>query len=599
MKSLAGGVWQRRPTGLAARIILFLSLALVPIGVVAYFQTSKLAEETRLRSQLSLVALTEAAALGERETILRAQGGAQALGATLGQRLGDPVECSDQLAAYLGASPGYSFAGIMTLDGDVACNSRGIPLSAAEYPRLQRIVDEPGATAWLSIRGAISQRSVIVVAQPYFVGGELAGHVLLSVPSVLLPRGHGESGPSDFDDLITINDHGEILTSREEVGDVERLLPADLDLQSLIGAKSQSFAARSADGETRVYAAAPLVPGMIHAIGIWSRKNAEAQAISVDGLAVMAAALPFLMWAASVIVAFLAVNRLVIRHIKRLSRRMRAFALSRRVPAIRDEAMPAELADMEDDFLDMADAILRDEAQQENALREKTILLKEVHHRVKNNLQLISSIMNMQIRQSRSDETRAILHRLQDRVRSLATIHRNLYQTEDLGHVNAGALLKDLVQQMEQMSEVSGRRVNLTVSADDIEAVPDQAVPLSLLTAEAMTNAMKYATPGADGITRVSIRLARLAAGRAELEVLNSSTQNSRAEAEEAVPQGMRGEPAGLGSKLMMAFATQLGGTLEQHHTETGEYRVYINFALVDFTPDPTTPTGMPNVPDY
>ncbi|MCA0943277.1 sensor histidine kinase [Salipiger pacificus] len=595
MKTVAG-VWRQRPTGLAARIILFLSLALVPIGVVAYFQTSKLAEETRLRSQLSLVALTEAAALGERETVLRAQGGAQAIGATLGQQMDDPQRCSDQLAGYLGASPGYSFAAIMTLEGDLSCNSRGVEMNVTDFPRLMHIVDQPGATAWLNRRGPISERSVIVVAQPYFIGGELAGHVLLSVPSVLLPRGHDLPGPNDFHDLITINEQGEILTSRGDVDQVANILPADLDLKSLVGGKSQSFAARSADGETRVYAAAPLVPGMIHAVGIWSRENAEAQAISVNGLAFVAAALPFLMWAASVIVAFLAVNRLVIRHIKRLSRRMRAFALSRRVPAVRDEAMPAELADMEDDFLDMADAILRDEAQQENALREKTILLKEVHHRVKNNLQLISSIMNMQIRQSRNDETRAILQRLQDRVRSLATIHRNLYQTEDLGHVNAGNLLKDLVGQMEQMSEVSGRRVNLTIAADDIEAVPDQAVPLSLLTAEAMTNAMKYAGPGADGVTRVSIRLARLTRGRAELEVINSARKDAPGE---AAAQRAPGEIAGLGSKLMQAFATQLGGTLEQDWTEAGDYRVHIIFALVEFTPDPTTPEAMPNVPDF
>ena len=162
--------------------------------------------------------------------------------------------------------------------------------------------------------------------------------------------------------------------------------------------------------------------------------------------------------------------------------------------------------------------------------------------------------------------------------------------------MNAGHLLKDLVGQMEQMSEVSGRRVNLTIAADDIEAVPDQAVPLSLLTAEAMTNAMKYAGPGPDGVTRVSIRLARLTGGRAELEVINSARREMPGEANS--PRGP-GEIAGLGSKLMQAFASQLGGTLEQDWTETGDYRVHIIFALVEFTPDPTTPEAIPNVPDF
>ncbi|EPX85058.1 sensor histidine kinase [Salipiger mucosus] len=579
-----------RPSGLAARIILFLSLALVPIGVVAYFQTAKLQEETRLRSQLSLVALTEAAALGERETILRAQGGAQALGATFASYFGNRETCMDRLRTYLDASPGYSFAGFLTVDGDMPCHTGAGPVDVENNPRLQRLLESPGATAWLNQFGPVSRRSVLVVAQPFFEDGQLAGHVLVSVPSALLPRGtQAAQPPAGFEDVVTINERGQVMSSRSGLENIEGRLPADLDLRSLIGAESQSFAARSRDGTTRVYASAPLVPGMVHALGIWEQDSAEAQAITVSGIA---KALPFLMWAASVIVAFLAVNRLVIRHIKRLSRRMRAFARSRRIPVPNEtDRMPAELADIENDFLDMADAILRDEAQQENALREKTVLLKEVHHRVKNNLQLISSIMNMQIRQSDSAETRAILHRLQDRVRSLATIHRNLYQTEDLGHVDAGRLLEDLVRQMGEMTEVNGSKVTIETEVDSVETVPDQAVPLSLLAAEAMTNALKYAGPGPDEEARVKLRFARLEGHRAEMMVTN--TVGPRPEGEKAEV-----EPRGLGARLIRAFATQLGGELDQQEEE-GRYTLGVRFALVDFTPDESTPTKVPNVPDF
>lgn len=586
-----------RPMGLAARMILFLTLALVPIGVVAYFQTAKLQQETRLRSQLSLVALTEAAALGERETILRAQGGAQALGATVGQELvvrADPEICSARLASYLAASPGYSFATFVTADGRMPCSSAGSELDIANFPRVQSLVEHPGAAAWLNPNGPLSHRSVIVVAEPFFLGGELAGHVLLSVPSALLPRtqapGDGQKAAL-FQDIVTINEHGEILSSRGGLDSVDGMLPADLDLASLVGARSQSFAARSKDGETRVYAAAPLVPGMVHALGIWSHDNVEAQGLTVSGVA---KALPLLMWAASVIVAFLAVNRLVIRHIKRLSRRMRSFARTRRIPDHHtDLAVPAEVAEMENDFLDMADAILRDEAQQENALREKTILLKEVHHRVKNNLQLISSIMNMQIRQASEAETRLVLHRLQDRIRSLATIHRNLYQTEDLGHVNSGVLLEELVAQMTQMTEVNDRPVRVRTELAHVEAVPDQAVPLSLLTAEALTNAMKYASPAAgQNQADVSVRFEHEGDGRAVLEISNSDATP------ETVDPAIRIEPKGLGSRLIQAFATQLGGDLIQGR-EGDRYRVQVAFSLKDFEPDETLPTKVPDVPDF
>ena len=587
-----------RPMGLAARMILFLSLALIPIGVVAYFQTAKLQEETRLRSQLSLVALTEAGALAERQTVLRAQGGAQALGATMGQELtmgGDPAACSARLSSYLAASPGYSFGLVLTVDGEVPCHSGEQDINVTDFPRFQAIVENPGSRAWLNPNGPLSQRSVIVVAEPFFLGGELAGHVLLSVPSALFSgdRDGDATGRNGFEDIITFNQDGELLTARNGVMQAAEHLPADLDLASLARGKAQSFAARSVDGETRVFAAAPLVPGLVYALGVWSSTNAEAEAITVtvNGIA---KALPLLMWAASVIVAFLAVNRLVIRHIKRLSRRMRIFARTRRIPEHRTHLeMPAELAEMEDDFLDMADAILRDEAQQENALREKTILLKEVHHRVKNNLQLISSIMNMQIRQAREPETKFVLQRLQDRIRSLATIHRNLYQTEDLGHVDAGALLVDLVEQMTDMTEVAGAPIKVNTDLEHIETVPDQAVPLSLLTAEALTNALKYASPPA-GLNQaeVWVHFRYEGGGRAMLEICNSVAPEGPSEPE------MRVEPAGLGSRLIQAFTTQLGGSLTQER-EADVYRVHVSFALKDFEADETLPTKVPNVPDF
>ncbi|GGG77988.1 histidine kinase [Salipiger pallidus] len=583
-----------RSMGLAARMILFLSLALIPIGVVAYFQTAKLQQETRLRSQLSLVALTEAAAMSERETILRAQGGAQAIGATLGLELlegGDPAVCSNRLQSYLDSSPGYSHSSIMTMDGAMRCTSSGQQLDASDFPRMQYLLKTKKAGAWLNRNAPISRRSVIIVAEPIIQNQEVLGFVTLSLPSSLLPSPGASKVPDSFEDIVTVNAQGEILSSREGVDDVAGLLPENLELASLVGGRAQSFAARSADGDTRVYASAPLVPGMVQAVGIWSQDNAEAQAITVSGIA---KALPLLMWAASVIVAFLAVNRLVIRHIKRLSRRMRTFAQARRIPEYRtDLVMPAELAEMEDDFLDMAEAILRDEAQQENALREKTILLKEVHHRVKNNLQLISSIMNMQIRQAGTDETRFVLHRLQDRVRSLATIHRNLYQTEDLGHVDAGQLLDELVQQMTQMSDREGGGVKVTTDVVHAEAVPDQAVPLSLLTAEALTNALKYAAPRAgESAATAHVHFSHDAQGLAVLRICNSAGPGAGKQST------LRTEPVGLGSRLIQAFATQLGGELEQE--QDGEtYMVRVVFQIRDFEPDETTPTKVPDVPDF
>ncbi len=561
------------PGGLAARIIGFLSIALIPLGVVAYLQTAQLNEETRARSQLSLEALTESAASGERLTILRTLGAAQALGSAAMLYQGDDAQCSSVFEQYVASQPDVSFAGILSQDGMLRCSSAGETIDISSSPNYLYIVENPRSTVQLNEAPRISRDSVLMLAEPFFRDGEPAGYVAISIPSVGLRDRKLPAENSDIEELLTFNTSGQVLSSRSPRENTARLLPDALDLATLAESAASSFKARSADGRTRIFAVAPLVPGLVYALSIWPEDSSAATAVQSNDFAKL---LPFLMWAASVIVAFLAINRLVIRHILTLSQQMRNFARNRRVPQETAGAqMALELRDMESDFLHMADAILQDEAQLENALREKTILLKEVHHRVKNNLQLISSIMNMQIRQSDTEETRIVLRRLQERIRGLATIHRNLYQTEDLSHVDAGRLLDDLIRQMPFVSEHGNQRITLETDLENIELYPDQAVPLSLLTAEAMTNAVKYICPDEMGVQSIAVRFKQLDRSQAMIEVQNTCHPDPM------TPP----ESAGLGSRLIRAFATQLGGELEQH-ADGGIYTVRVEFTLTDFIPE-------------
>lgn len=558
--------------GLAARIIAFLSVALVPLGVVAYLQTKQLGKETRARSELSIIALTQTAASGERETILRALGGAGALGATV-SLIGDtPEECNRYFRAYLSATEDFTYAGIIGVDGRITCSSADRALDISQTPRFARMIETQKSVVNLNELAPISGVPVIVVSEPFFRNDKLAGLVSVSVPSSALNQATLEAD-TDPTELLTFNAEGQMLSSHLSHEAALELLPARLSLADLVDTPPHSFRARSADGVVRIFATAPLIPGLVHALSIWPQESRAAVSVETKTLA---GALPFAMWAASVIVAFLAINGLVIRHVHTLSQQMRTFARTRRLP---DDAvtrgMPLELRDMETDFLNMANSILRDEAQLENALREKTILLKEVHHRVKNNLQLISSIMNLQIRQSQSPETQDVLRRLQDRIRSLATIHRNLYQTEDLGHVNAGELLRELIRQMATLSGTSRQRVNLRSDLANIELYPDQAVPLSLLTAEALTNASKYLAPDAQGVARVDVKFKMVGDRRAVIEIRNTTR---RTDADET-------PGTGLGQRLIRAFATQLGGDLQQGHQD-GVFSVRVEFTLTDFIPE-------------
>ena len=281
-------------------------------------------------------------------------------------------------------------------------------------------------------------------------------------------------------------------------------------------------------------------------------------------------------------VGYLAVHRLVIRHVGSLKRDMRAFAMHRTLAAEEpDPRMSAELADIKTEFLHMADSLLRDEAALEDALREKnelleqkTVLMKEVHHRVKNNLQLISSIMNMQMRKAENPETRAVLSRLQDRIIGLAAVHRDLYQAGASGAVDASALVSQIANQLLGSGEAPDLQMHSNY--DEIVLYPDQAVPLALLAAEALTNATKYAeAPDPDSAPRVEVSFLRDAGDTVTFEVSNTVADGARS-------HGPTGD--GLGAKLIEAFARQLEGELFSGR-DGRAHVVRLTFKVANFRP--------------
>jgi two-component sensor histidine kinase len=309
---------------------------------------------------------------------------------------------------------------------------------------------------------------------------------------------------------------------------------------------------------------APLVPGVAYAMGIWTPEQAGQGAGRLGEAPIL---FPLLMWAASLLVAFWAINRLVIRRVTDLGGRMRRFGLDRSFldkPAA--PGTPHELREIEDSFRHMADSILRDEARMEEAFRERGVLLREVHHRVKNNLQLISSIISMQVRRMPDAQVRRILRRLQDRVLTLASIYRSLYTSPDMGDVNAAPVLRAIVEQ--ELRQAEGR-VEATLDIEDMVLDPDKVVPLSFLAAEAVSNALARA--GApEGRPSLSVTLHR------DGERATLSIGNSLSGAQDPADPG---QGLGLGQHLIQAFAAQIGGPVEVQASDR-LYRMSVTFPV-------------------
>jgi PAS domain S-box-containing protein len=142
------------------------------------------------------------------------------------------------------------------------------------------------------------------------------------------------------------------------------------------------------------------------------------------------------------------------------------------------------------------------------SLKEREVLLQEVHHRVKNNLQVISSLINMQVRQLQSDAALEALTECKSRVEAIALIHEKLYQTTDYANVPFGEYAKDLVTSVFRTSRSATASVALVLDIGDDIALPvSRAIPCGLILNELITNAMKHAFPvGRQGSIRVELR---------------------------------------------------------------------------------------------
>lgn len=126
------------------------------------------------------------------------------------------------------------------------------------------------------------------------------------------------------------------------------------------------------------------------------------------------------------------------------------------------------------------------------SLKEKEVLLQEIHHRVKNNLQVISSILNLQSSFVQDENTLAILQESRNRIRSMAIIHENLYKTKDFSSIKFGEYLDNLCKNLVASYRIGGD-VNLKSKISNVDLILDQAIPCGLLINEIVTNALKYA----------------------------------------------------------------------------------------------------------
>jgi PAS domain S-box-containing protein len=198
------------------------------------------------------------------------------------------------------------------------------------------------------------------------------------------------------------------------------------------------------------------------------------------------------------------------------------------------------------------------------ALRDKEVLLKEIHHRVKNNLQVISSLLNLQATHLTDPAARAMFAESQDRVHSIALVHEKLYQSSDLAHLDLGEYVVALIKSLLHSTDAEMRGISARVHVEPLTLNVDKAIPCGLIINELVTNSLKHAFPRPrSGTITISVR--QYEPGRLEMAIEDDGV---------GFPPGVvPGGTDSLGLSLVLTFAHQLEADVDVQGTPHAAFR--------------------------
>ena len=306
---------------------------------------------------------------------------------------------------------------------------------------------------------------------------------------------------------------------------------------------SATWSSRDLDKRGRTFSAAPLVDDNVFVVLSAPTPGLVSWA-SINPISRML--LPLLAFFMALAAVLWVAERGVVRWIVYLQRVAAIYARGRfTVRPLQAERAPPEIRELAATLDAMAGTIVTRDASLMDSLAEKDALMREIHHRVKNNLQIITSLLNMQQRALADPAAKAAMNDTRQRITALAQIYRALYQGPDLKRVDLRPFLEELTAQLLANDMSTSPLVRTEVHADPLVIDPDRLAPIALFAVEAITNAQKHAFGPNGGTLEVGFHV------RGEEAELSISDDG---------PGAADSLGGGVGRTLMTAFARQLRG---------------------------------------
>ena len=200
-----------------------------------------------------------------------------------------------------------------------------------------------------------------------------------------------------------------------------------------------------------------------------------------------------------------------------------------------------------------------------SSLQEKEVLIKEIHHRVKNNMQIISSLLNLQKQYVNDEEAVNVLKESQNRVKSMAMIHEKLYKSRNFSEINFADYMRSLVSDLFYSYGVDSNRIKTTILLDEVMMGLETAIPCGLIISELVTNTLKYAFPNQEQ-GEFKIELHSSSDGFYHLIISDDGV---------GIPENIDFNETGtLGLQLVNSLVNQLEGTIELTRKVGTEFKI-------------------------
>jgi two-component sensor histidine kinase len=546
--------------GLAVALALLPVLALGVLQAVTDFQHDAAFRRT---------SLTQAAGRSATVARDRIQGAIALLQTLTPQVVG--AECTTRLAAILSELSGYRNIARVDNLGRVQC--AGSPL-LTNFDRAQRpwfVALKEGAPIALTRSLRAKTPALLAAVRVNRPNGAFDGAIVaildleglrpdLSDPT--LPAGAAVS---------IVNTDGETMVQSDPLAFAP--LPPHWAARAA-SSGGLTYQAQDRRGILRDFASAPLLnkdvfvvisapaPGPLY----WARINPLASIVY-----------PLLAWFMAWAAVWIVTDRVVIRWLAYLDRVASIYAKGRfTVRPVQAETAPLEIQTLAHTLDTMADGIVARDLSLRESLAQKDAMMREIHHRVKNNLQVITSLLNMQQRALTDPAARLAMSDTRQRITALSLIYRALYQSPDMRRVDVRQFLEELITQLSTSEGGRPSPIRTKLQADDLEIDPDKLAPLALFAVEAITNARKHAFGPDGGLIDVLFRVG-------EDEIRLEIVDDGQGEAESL-------STSGVGRTLMSAFARQLRGRAELEAAPNHGVTARLIFPKPDPPPEFETP---------